>query len=245
MHSNWSRLKSKRRQHDCAPCARLKLEREKDGWSKNVTILKYVKEQIDLNVYMCDSEVFNDVSFWLCVLNSPGVCQSFDHVSSSSLSWCCDDGGATLTDVCSPLCPSLELSAWWRKKKTKKKIAMPSQIPINQAFCSWCRLQRPHMWLVQGDMITSFRFQLPFSGYWVNLELNVRFYCQLLKLSVVSILPYEPSCNLRFSDKTLLVVPKCSLVTTTGLAFVINAPRLWNSLLGDLTMAGLVTLRLF
>lgn len=121
MHSNWSRLKSKRRQHDCAPCARLKLEREKDVWSKNVTILKYVKERVDLNVYMCDWEVFNDVSFWLCVLNSPGVCQSFDHVSSNSLSWCCDDGGPTLTGVCSPLCPSLELSAWWKKKKRKKK----------------------------------------------------------------------------------------------------------------------------
>lgn len=62
---------------------------------------------------------------------------------------------------------------------------------------------------------------------------------------MVSILLIEPSCNLRSSDKARLVVPKSSLVTTAGLVFVINAPRLWNSLLEDLMLADLVTLRLF
>lgn len=62
---------------------------------------------------------------------------------------------------------------------------------------------------------------------------------------MVSILLYEPSCNLRSSDKARLVVQKSSLVTTAGLVFVINAPRLWKTLLEDLMLADLVTLRLF
>lgn len=83
-------------------------------------------------IYMCtcDCKVLSGVSFWLCVQNSPGVCPSLDRASSSSLSWCCDGGDGTLTDVCSPLCPSLELSAWRRKK-----IEMPSQTWI--FFTSW------------------------------------------------------------------------------------------------------------
>ncbi len=109
----------------------LKLERENDDWSKNVTILKYIKEWVYLYVYMCDREVLNGVSFWLCVLNSPGVCQSLDHASSSSLSWCCDDGDGRMTDACSPLCPSLEPSAW-----RTKKIEMSSQILIMQLDCT-------------------------------------------------------------------------------------------------------------
>lgn len=99
---------------------------------------------------MCDCKVLSGVSFWLCVQNSPGVCPSLDRASSSSLSWCCDGGDGTLTDVCSPLCPSLELSAWRRKK-----IEMPSQTWIfitswlhtaSLMQFTWNLLKKKHCW---------------------------------------------------------------------------------------------------
>lgn len=128
----------------------LKLEQENDDWSKDVTILKYIKERVYLYVYTCDREMLNGVSFWLCVLNSPGVCQSLDHASSSSLSWCCDDGDGRMMDVCSPLCPSLEPSAWWGKK-----IQMTSQIGITPIDCTLLHNCNVHDTCSKGTLFQS------------------------------------------------------------------------------------------
>lgn len=113
---NGFRLKSVWWNNNCAPCARLKLERK----MMNGTILKYIKEMVYLymctRVCVCMWEVLSGVSFWLCVLNSPDVCRNPVLGSSSSPSWYCDVAGGNSMDVCFPLCPSLKPSAWRRKK---------------------------------------------------------------------------------------------------------------------------------
>lgn len=111
----------------------LKVQRQNDGWSKEKVKI-YIKERVYLCVCMYDQEVLNGVSFSLCALNFRGVCLNPDPASSSSLSWCCDDGDGTLTDVCSPLCPSLELEAWWGKEKND----MPSQMCHNTTLPHEC-----------------------------------------------------------------------------------------------------------
>lgn len=86
-------------------------------------------------------EVFSGVSFSLCAPNSRGICLNLDSASSSSLSCCCDDGGETLMDVCSPLCPSLELSAWWTRK--------------NEMPCEICHIK------TDCDMVSSLHYLWP------------------------------------------------------------------------------------
>ncbi len=58
--------------------------------------------------------------------------------------------------------------------------------------------------------------------------------CDLLTL-------YEPDCWLRSSGRALLMVPKSRLVTKGDRAFAIRAPKLWNSLPGDIRQATTVS----
>ncbi len=55
------------------------------------------------------------------------------------------------------------------------------------------------------------------------------------------LIPYEPDHCLRSSGRALLLVPKSRLFTKGDRAFAIRAPKLWNSLPGDIRHATTVS----
>lgn len=189
------------RRDDCAPCTGLKVQRQNDGWSKKKVKI-YIKEWVYLCVCTYDQEVLNGVSFSLCALNFRGVCLNPDPASSSSLSWCCDDGDGTLTDVCSPLCPSLELEAWWGKEKND----MPSQMCHNTTLPHECDFYDT---CSKGTWLQSWRLHLA-----PSFQRNVSICSGKLKWHQWMLITHQPTNFLAFISILLMLhliykIPLC------------------------------------
>ena len=78
-----------------------------------------------------------------------------------------------------------------------------------------------------------------YTGYQLDLEFSIKFYCYVLNVFygiapsyLCDLLaPYNPSCyNFRSCSGNLLHVPKSALVTGGDRSFSCVAPRLWNQL---------------